>query len=209
MMKKLVLRGALLTAAVGGPIALFAGPDWWDSFDDGSPSPADAVAEEGHFQTDPDDGPPSDVSSLEGAPVEDLAGVFSFEVTTDWILRRWPRVSTGLARPQLQGYRVPLVTGTTESDLAGSLTYYFNSRQKVQQITFHGKTGDPRKLVRMLAARHKFTRRVVNDPGLFIYEAVSPDGRPNGVLKLQSARIVKASDPYRRFDVELQMERPS
>jgi len=56
------------------------------------------------------------------------------------VISRWPRVSAGLAELQLQGYRVPLVSGTTANDLAGALTYYFNSRQQVQRITFQGTT---------------------------------------------------------------------
>ncbi len=58
-----------------------------------------------------------------------------FDVTVEWVMQRWPRVSTGLPYLQLQGYRVPLVTGTKVADLAGSLTYYFNARQQVQRIT--------------------------------------------------------------------------
>ena len=69
------------------------------------------------------------------------------ERTSAWVLARWPRVSTRLANLDLQGYRVPLVSGTADGDLAGSLTYYFNSQQRVQRITFIGSTGDARPLV--------------------------------------------------------------
>ena len=71
-------------------------------------------------------------------PLPSLAEVLRFDVTVEWVMQRWPRVTTGLPQLQLQGYRVPLVTGTSLSDVAGSLTYYFNARQQVQRITLRG-----------------------------------------------------------------------
>jgi hypothetical protein len=129
-------------------------------------------------------------------------------VTPDWIVARWPRVSAGLAHLELQGYRVPLVTGTAEDDLAGALTYYFNPRQQLQRITFHGTTGDTRKLVALLSARFGFARRVVNDPGVFLYERPDSDGRPTSFLWLRPARVVRASEPHHRFEVAFLIERP-
>ena len=79
---------------------------------------------------------------------------------------------------QLQGYRVPLVTGTTEADLAGSLTYYFNAQQQVEQIAFHGTDGRRAKLLALLSNRYHFVRRLTNDPGLTVYESVRSDGSP-------------------------------
>lgn len=216
MVKKLLLHTALLAAAVGAPVAYFTGSDYWKGTGDqgtsaGATNDAKASGQAASLDASLSGVPVGEGSpiSVEGTPVRDLAEVFRFDVTTDWILRHWPRVSTGLAQLQLQGYRVPLVTGTGEADLAGSLTYYFNARQKVQRITFCGTTGDARQLVALLTSRHQFTRRLTNSPGLFVYEVVSPAGRPQGVLKIQSAQIVKASEPYRRFDVDLIIERPS
>ena len=65
--------------------------------------------------------------------------VFDFQITPESIVAHWPAVSTGLAQLQLEGYRVPLVTGTAKHNLAGSLTWYFNAQQKLQQITFVGR----------------------------------------------------------------------
>jgi len=146
---------------------------------------------------------------VEGPPVGNLAEVLRFDVTADWIQSRWPQVATGLAHLPLQGYRVPLVTGTDPADLAGSLTYYFNPKQQVQRITFHGTTGDTRKLVSLLTNYYRFVHRPANDPGLFVYEAVSPDGKIHNVLRVRQAGMIKSSDPLRRFSVDLVMERPS
>lgn len=160
MVKKLLLHTVLLAAAVGAPVAYFTGSDYWKGNGDqgtsaGATNDAKASGQAASLDASLSGVPVGEGSpiSVEGTPVRDLAEVFRFDVTTDWILRHWPRVSTGLAQLQLQGYRVPLVTGTGEADLAGSLTYYFNARQKVQRITFCGTTGD--------AAR---TRRAADQP---------------------------------------------
>ena len=141
-------------------------------------------------------------------PVVDLAEALRFEVTPGWIMQRWPRVSTGLALPQLQGYRVPLVTGTSESDLVGSLTYYFNPVQQVEQITFTGTTGDVRRLVQLVSTRYGLGRRVANDPGLFIYELPEARGPARSTLKIRPARVLSVNQPRARFEVELVLGRP-
>ncbi len=123
-------------------------------------------------------------------------------------MRRWPQVATGLGQLQLHGYRVPLVTGTAESDLAGSLTYYFNAQQQLQRIAFQGNTGNPRELIGLLGSRYHLTWRPTNDPSLIVYEAVQSDGRPTSAMRIQTAPVVKASQPRERFLVELVLERP-
>ena len=145
---------------------------------------------------------------LEGTPVHSLVEVLRFDVTPGWIISRWPRVSTGLAELQLQGYRVPLVTGTAESDLAGALTYYFNPQQQIARITFRGTTGDMRNVVAVVAGQFQMTRRLTNDPGLVVYEAVHSSNVPASALRIRSAAVLRASEPYKRFDVELVLQRP-
>ena len=81
---------------------------------------------------------------IEGYGTYDLGEVINFGATPSWIMTRWPRVTVGLAELDMQGYRVPLVTGTKYDDLAGSLTYYFDQDQRVKLIHFRGTTGDPR-----------------------------------------------------------------
>lgn len=139
-------------------------------------------------------------------PIADMAEVFRFDVTPGWVVDRWPTVSVGLSQLPLQGYRVPLVTGGREDDLAGALTYYFNSRQQLERITFQGTTGDAGRLLQLLAARFRFGRRFTNDPGIFQFEVPEPGGSPKSVLHL---RMVRPNEPARRFDVTLSIERPT
>ena len=206
MFRRVIFGGLILALALGGPMVFFSAPDYWK-----------AVCREWVPAMDqPAEGSAGDVPAaisseptLEGPPVRSLAEVFRFDVSTGWVMQRWPRVSTGLAQLQLQGYRVPLVTGTAKTDLAGALTYYFNPKQQVQRITFHGTTGDATRLIELLTTRYRFARRLTNDPGIFVYEAVSPGSQPAGVLRVQAAQVVKASEPRHRFQVELFIERPS
>jgi len=146
--------------------------------------------------------PPSNVK------IQDASAVFDFQITPEWIVAHWPTVSIGLAQLQLEGYRVPLVTGTAQSDLAGSLTYYFNAEQKLHQITFLGTTGDPRPLIALLTGRFHLTRRLVNDPGLVVYEAVHTDNKPASNLQIRLASAAQPNEFYRRYDVKLSVERP-
>ncbi len=111
-------------------------------------------------------------------------------------MARWPRVTTGLAQPDLQGYRVPLVTGTAESDLAGSLTYYFDNQQQVKFITFHGVTGDPRKIVGLVVQKYGFRPEQTDDPSLGMY-LVKWNGKPISELRVQTARVLRADQPKR------------
>jgi hypothetical protein len=136
-----------------------------------------------------------------------LDEVLRFDVTVEWVMQRWPRVTTGLAHLQLQGYRVPLVTGTKLNDVAGALTYYFNALQQVQRITLRGTTGDPGLLMALLTSRYHFVRRLTSDPGLVVLESVDSSNRLVGTLQIRSASVIQADQPYTRFAFDLTMDR--
>lgn len=200
-----------------GPIAFFSGPGWWsgmvDSVWPGSSTPSEAAARAAAPTAEPqtDKRLPaldSALGGLVGAEVHDLAEVMRFDVSPGWIIARWPRVSAGLAQLQLQGYRVPLVSGTAWDDVAGALTYYFNPRQEVQRLTFQGTTGDARKLVHLVTTRYGLARRLTNDPGMFLYERQDSNKASKSFLWIRPAAVVKASDPLGRLEVAMLLERP-
>ena len=200
MFHKVMLTGLGLTAAITAPIAIHSISQSWKGGGAQKPSAATARAvptgtPAANATLTP--APLATVSAGDGAsvPVRGVAQVFRFDVTPEWIVRSWPQVSTGLVQMQLQGYRVPLVTGTTENDLAGSLTYYFNAQQQVEQIAFHGTTGDVRYLLGLLGGRHHLVRRLTNDPGLTLYESVRSDGSPASSVQIRSAPSIKANEP--------------
>ncbi|MBN2577909.1 MAG: hypothetical protein JXB10_02880 [Pirellulales bacterium] len=215
MKRSLVLGGVLLALAAGGPISLCRLGDYWRNLKSGSSDAATASA--GGESLSPSDpalpaGARPAVAAaglpIEGAPVKQLSDVFRFDVSPTWVLERWPRVSTDLSPLELRGYRVPLVTGTQLTDLAGALTYYFNPAQQVHRITFLGKTGDPRALAELLMKQYHFVRRPLNDPGRLLYESLQSSGRPAGRMTITSAPVIRANRPFERYNVELQIERP-
>ncbi len=203
-MQRYLILGSALAFAMFGPMLFHQMPSWLSD----KPKPAAAPAAKAKTaQAAPVSTVPL-TPQLEGLPLRDLGEVLRFDITPGWIMNRWSRVSSALGDLQLQGYRVPLVTGTRDDDLAGSLTYYFNPKQQVQQITFHGTTGDTRRLVQFVTSRYQFGRRVANDPSQFIYEIPEPRGAAKSSLTIRPASILSANQPRQRFDVALVIQRP-
>jgi hypothetical protein len=144
---------------------------------------------------------------LEGLPAIHLEEVFRFDVTKDWVFARWPRKSTVAAEDSLIGIRVPLVSGMAVDDLAGSLTYYFNPAEEVQHIAFRGRTGDPQRLVRLVAGKFGLWPQQTLVPGEQVYQT-RWNGRPQSELRIRPAAVIWSSSPHSTFEVELALERP-
>ena len=79
--------------------------------------------------------------SATATPVATLEGVLRFDITPRWVMDNWPHVSTTRTDGELDGLRVPLITGTRPQDVAGSLTYYFDKQRVVQRIALDGSRG--------------------------------------------------------------------
>ncbi len=214
MFKRLFFLGIMM-AAVGLPYALTASSNFWSSLLSRSSNSAHsplagapgATANSSAQQQAAMAGHGPKVAPLEGRTVQDLGEVLRFDGTPAWVMARWPRVSSGLAELDLQGYRVPLVTGTGAGDLAGSLTYYFDKSQKVAYITFRGTTGDPRKLVAHVTSRFSFVEQKTEDPSLGLYQ-VKWNGKPQSELRIRPVPVVRANQPHARYEVDLAMQRP-
>ena len=118
---------------------------------------------------------------LAGKPVRDVVEVFRFDVDPQWVINRWSRVSTTMSDLQLEGFRVPLVTGNRLDDVAGSLTYYFDKNKRVQRITFEGHTGDARRLVAMVTGHFGFEEEPALGTILYMRRW---NGNPTSVLRV-------------------------
>lgn len=151
---------------------------------------------------------PQAEARLAGPPVRDLREIFRFDVSPDFIIRNWSRVLTQTAEADVRGYRVPLVTGHTEHDLAGSLTYYFGPEQHVEKIVFRGTTGDPRPLASLVASQYGLQRIITKDPGLLLYQRTS-SGKVVGELDVRTSPVIRSYTPNTRYSVSLLLERPS
>jgi hypothetical protein len=143
---------------------------------------------------------------IEGVRFHGLAEVFRFDVTKEWVYSNWPRKSTGLADPDLYGVRVPLVTGTGLSDLAGSLTYSFNREGQVQHISFLGRTADTTPLIQFLTTTYRLERRDAL-AGEQLYQ-VGSDDRVQSELRTQPEPVLRSTSPHGSFGIALELERP-
>jgi hypothetical protein len=204
--------------AFAGPMGLFHFREFWNDLQNGKLGKSDKTgtpavslpAAKSEMVKTP---PPNVISSpsklaIDDAPILGLEEVFRFDIAPADVLRRWPRVSTELPLLDLHGYRVPLVSGTNSTAVAGALTYYFNPSQQVQRITFRGTTGDPRAIITLLTNHYRYARRPNNDPSRLVYEAMNSSRQLAGQVVIHSAPIVRQNDPYKRFNIDLTMERP-
>jgi len=148
---------------------------------------------------------PLELPMLGGPPVPSLADILRMDVTPPWVLSNWRRVTTVVSSHNVEGLRVPLVTGTELHDLAGSLTYYFDDNQQVTRITFHGKTGDAGRLAAVVMERFDLRPEPAAGAGLY---AARWNGRPVSVLRIRHAPIVRSDRPLERLDVALELNRP-
>jgi len=146
-------------------------------------------------------------NSLSVPKGQELTDVFRFNLTPGDVMSRWPRVSTRLAKLDLLGYRVPLMSGPREDDLAGSLTYYFTDDQRLQRIVFFGTTGDARRIVELVTQRFHFERNLTGDPSIYLYQ-VRSGKKAVSELRVRPANVIEANKPYERFEVALWIERP-
>mgnify|MGYP003353110921 CR=1 FL=1 len=99
------------------------------------------------------------------------------------------------------------ISGIGETDVAGSLSYYFDASLTLQKIVFQGSTGDARRLVQFLLSQHRFERRLADDPSTYLYQ-VPQDGQALSELRIRTVPIVKSTNPLTRFELTLVMRRP-
>jgi hypothetical protein len=128
-----------------------------------------------------------------------------FEATPQWVLQRWPRVSTVRAADELTGLRVPLVTGTQLDDLSGSLTYYFDKDQRVQRLSFYGYTGDASRLIGLGTTYLHLQSEPSYSAGMYVQRW---NGKPTSALRISHAPVVNAANPHARLIVQLEVNRP-
>jgi hypothetical protein len=216
MIKRLMFISVMMSA-VGVPYMLSASSDWWSAFKSRFSSSSTAAApanpdaaggtQPSTFGGVPLPGGPHKEGPIEGYGRYDLAELLRFDGSPEWVMQHWPRVTVGLAEPELQGYRIPLVTGTAEDDVAGSLTYYFDKNQRVKMVHLRGTTGNPHKLIGLVTQQYGLVRQPASDPSLQLYQ-LKWNGKPTSELRVRTAGVLRSDQPFTRFQVELAMKRP-
>lgn len=148
---------------------------------------------------------PSAAPKLVGTRVNDIREVLRFDISPRWVIDRFSRVSTVLADLELEGLRVPIVTGIRADDMAGTLTYYFDRTDKLQRVTVHGFTGDPNRLVASLTGQYGLTHEPSLEAGVYTKRW---NGRPTNFLRLTHAPVVYADAIHQKYTVFLELNQP-
>ncbi len=143
--------------------------------------------------------------TLVGQPVSDLREVLRFDISPQWVTERFSRVTTVLADLQLDGLRVPMVTGTGPDDLAGSISYYFDQSARLQRVMLHGFTGDPNSVVETMTQHYGLQREAALEAGVYTRRW---NGQPVHFLRISRAPIVYSDAVHHKFTVFLELNQP-
>ena len=148
---------------------------------------------------------PTAAPKLVGTRINDLREVLRFDISPKWVIQRFARVTTVLADLRLEGLRIPVVTGTQASDVAGTLTYYFDSADKLQRVTVHGFTGDPDRLIGIMTQNYGLKHEPSLEAGVYTKRW---NGRPTDFLRLTHAPVVHSDAIHHKYTVFLELNQP-
>ncbi|QDT69214.1 hypothetical protein MalM25_21460 [Planctomycetes bacterium MalM25] len=214
-----VALAGLMGAAVGGPYLATQAPDDWSNPWGGQTPPAAVAPGQPSSAFDPLS--PPDLSGPQGPGAEIYRGAAAIEgpigmpleqaldwnVTKNWVYSQWARKSTGLADPTLFGVRVPLVTGSGMTDLAGSLTYYFDHAGVLQRMRLSGRTADTSLVVSLATRRFAMAPRTGHIAGDQLFQAVQ-ENKLRGELRTRPRGVLWNTSPHDSFSVDLEVTRP-
>lgn len=194
--RNLAMAG-LLSAAVGVPYAVNQAPEGWSQSLGFPPGGGPTAAAD----------PAAALGPIDGVVNRPLAELLDWRITKEWVYANWDRKSTGLADPRLYGVRVPVVTGGRMTDVAGSLSYYFDHTGVLQRIRLHARTADTNEVVR-IAARVGMSPRKPSLPGEQLLQAVEQGGYVRSELRTRPESVLRSGSPHSSFVVDLELNRP-
>lgn len=148
----------------------------------------------------------SEAPKLVGAHINDLREVLRYDITPNWVVSRFSRVTTVLADVQLEGLRVPIVTGTKPDDIAGTLTFYFDHSDRLQRIMIHGFTGDPKRLVSTMTQHYGLKPAPSLEAGVY---TKNWNGVPVHFLRITHAPVVHSDAVHQKYTVFLELNEPN
>ena len=151
------------------------------------------------------EGPDYGAAPLEFMPVFNFEEVFRFDISENWVKDRWNRISTNAEAVGLHGLRVALVTGTSSSDLHGSLTYYFDQNHRPQRITFRGWAGDGAKLTDFLTKFYGFRPQPTHWAGFYLSEN---GGNQTGGILMQYPTVIYRENQIQQVAVVMEINNP-
>lgn len=143
--------------------------------------------------------------ALVGTRIDDLREVLRFDISPDWVTAKFSRVTTVLAELELEGLRVPIVTGIGVDDLAGSITYYFDRAGKLQRVMLHAFTGDASSVVATMTQHYGLQPEPSLDAGVYTRRW---NGVPVHFLRLTRAPVVYSDALHSKLIVYLELNQP-
>lgn len=221
MLNKPMTAALLLAGAAGGPYMLYetdAGQAARNSATQAigltsgtsaAPSTTAASTNSSWWGSSSSAGPGA--NALQSAPVltvtqmNSLAEVLRFDIPPAWVMQNFPTVNTGVGDLNLDGLRVPLITGTRPDDLVGTLTYYFDRFQRVQRISLHAVTGDPTRIGNEIQRNYRLQQQPALGGGLY---TTMWNGTPTSILHITPATVITAEQQSSRFTVFLEINQP-
>ena len=145
-------------------------------------------------------------TSVGGGAVTDLREVLRFDIVPGWLPQRFARVSTVTSNVQMDGLRVPLITGTQPNDIAGSLTYYFDASQSLKRINLHGLTGDPSPLSNLMVQFYQLKPEQSLGGQLF---TTRWNNRITSVMHIAPAPVIYAGADHSKYILFLELNQPT
>ena len=142
---------------------------------------------------------------LVGGPVRDLREVLRFDIAPGWVVQNFARVSTVLSEFNLDGLRVPVVTGTSHSDLAATITYYFDNNQQLRRINLQGLTGDPSGIASLMQQFYRLTPEASLGGHLY---TTKWNGQVTSMMHVAPAPIMYDTAQHSRYAVFLELNQP-
>lgn len=217
MISRPLMLAGVLGAAAGGPYLVSQAPDdWsqgWGTSQPADTQPVDPLAQLNlnapqvaglHGPGSPAYTSPAPLGGPVGLPLEQA---LDWNVTRNWVYQHWARKSTGLSDPSLFGVRVPLVTGSAMTDLAGSLTYYFDHSGVLQRMRLTGRTADTSRIAQVAMQRFGMQPRRAGSPGDQLFQAVEQE-RVRAELRTRPDAVMWSTAPHDSFLVEFEANRP-
>ncbi len=139
-------------------------------------------------------------------PVYDFREVLRFDMTPAALMQRFQRITTVLSETQFDGMRVPFVSGTMPTDIAGSLSYFFDRQQSLRRVQMTGMMGDPSTLIQLMTQYYQLKQE--QTLGGYLY-TTRWNNRVTSVLQVNLAPVIDSTNQLQRYQVFLELNQPS
>lgn len=145
-------------------------------------------------------------STLVGGGISDLREVIRFDVTPGWVLQRFVKAFTTVTEDRLDAIRVPLITGNTEYDLDGTLTYFFDPQHELKRVQLHATTGNASPIVQLMEQYYHLNAQ----PSLGGHLYTTGWNRVvTGLMHIAPANQVTNFGSQSRYRITLELNQPS